>query len=69
MLVRRLLQISATVCALGMLLLLFPLVLGSAEDFPTEENQEKVRIAAGFLILLLAAAGGMSLMALKRTKP
>jgi hypothetical protein len=69
MLVRRLLQVSATLCAMAMLVLLFPLVLGSAEEFPTGEQEEKLRIAAGVLVLLLAAAGGMSLMVLKRMKP
>jgi hypothetical protein len=67
--VRRLLQLTATLCALGMLVLLFPLVLGSAEEFPTEEQEAKVRIAAGLLFLLLAAVSGISLMVLKRMKP
>lgn len=66
--VRRLLQLTAAVCASGMLLLLFPLVLGSAEEFPTDEQEAKVRIAAVFLLLLFAAVGGISLSVLRRMK-
>lgn len=66
--VRRLLQLTTALCALGMLLLLFPVVLGSAEEFPTAEQEGKVRIAAGFLLLLLSAAAGISLLGMKRMK-
>lgn len=68
LIVRRLLQSTVALCLVGVLVLLFPLVLGSAEAFPTAEQEGKVRIAAGFLILLLAATAGASLLALKRLK-
>lgn len=68
-LVRWLLGLMVTLCALGVLLLLALLVMGSAEEFPTQEQDEKVRIAAGLLLVVLAAAGGLSLRALKRMKP
>ncbi len=68
-LVRRLLQFTTLVCGLGMLLLLIPLFMGSAEQFPTGEQEEKLRIAVASLMLLLAAAGGACLLAVKRMQP
>jgi uncharacterized membrane protein len=65
---RRLLQLTIALCALGMLLLLVLLIQGSAEQFPTGEQEGKLRIALGFLVFLLAVAAGMSLMVLKRLK-
>jgi hypothetical protein len=65
---RRLLQLTIALCGLGMLLLLVLLIQGSAEQFPTGEQDEKFRIALGFLVFLLAVAAGVSLMVLKRFK-
>jgi hypothetical protein len=69
MLVRRLLQCTAILCALGILPLVVALVQGSTEAYPTGEQEGKLRIAAGLLLALLAVAGGLSLLALKRLKP
>jgi len=65
---RRLLQFTVALCVFGMVLLLILLTQGSAEQFPTEEPDEKFRIVIGFLVFLLAAAVGVLLMVLKRLK-
>ncbi|APW42063.1 hypothetical protein [Rhodoferax saidenbachensis] len=65
---RRLLQLTVALCVLGIVLLLALLFQGSAEQFPTEEQEEKFRIAIGFLIFLLITAAGITLVVLKRLK-
>lgn len=67
-LMRRLLQFTLALCALGIVLLFVLLFQGSAELFPTDEQEEKLRIAIGFLVFLLTTAAGISLMVLKRLK-
>lgn len=63
---RGLLKAAAVLCGLGLLLLAVLFGQGSAEDFPTDEQHGKLRIAVAVAFIALVIVEAAVLIALRR---